>query len=79
MNIKFKPFNRPTEAFFDLPEGTKINGFLPHLPIDQIPIDDLVELCDQWRESVFKAAGKTDPIGQKTYGIDGFGPSQDNR
>lgn len=59
----FKPFLTPNFVHQEMPAGLKQDGWkeLPSWPLNCIDVEDLDELCANFRAEVFKKAGKQDP------------------
>jgi hypothetical protein len=54
MNIDLVPFATPNFVILKIKGG-------PSLSLAEIDAEDLSELCYQFREDIFKKAGKADP------------------
>jgi hypothetical protein len=63
MQIKFKPWITPNFAHVEGPLGRRQEGvsFDRGFALSEIPVEDLAELCDQFRADVFRKAGRPDP------------------
>ena len=64
MKIELVPFTVPDFVSIKGTVGKREDGFKPTqtVPLKNLEISDLVELCREFRESVFLKAGKKDPF-----------------
>lgn len=63
MQIKFRPFTVPNFVIQEMPAGLKQDGWkeLPSWPLRTIDVEDLDQLCSDFRAEIFKKAEKQDP------------------
>jgi hypothetical protein len=63
MNLPLKPFSTPNYVILEMPPQKREEGSIesPTFSLDQIEAEILSLLCDDFREEIFKKAGKVDP------------------
>lgn len=63
MNFPCKPFNVPNFVTLDGPIRPRKNGFtlLPTMPLSEVPVEELGQMCDDFRKEIFRKACKADP------------------
>jgi len=63
MTIKLQPFSTPNYVISESRVGTRQEGLIenPKWPLSEVDEDTLSQLCEKFREDVFKKAGKNDP------------------
>jgi hypothetical protein len=59
--VKIKVEREYETAPWLTPNYVNIKGEHDSIPLKEVSAADLSLLCDEWRASVFKAAGKPDP------------------
>jgi hypothetical protein len=65
MEVELQPFDVPSKVYLKIPaQYTGIRSpsmnVAPFIPLSEVPVEDLNKLCEDFRISVFKAAGKHD-------------------
>jgi len=68
IKIALKPFSTPNFVLLNFPAGERQHGFKesPTVPLSEVDADSLAKLCDDFREEIFRKAGKRDPAFVKT-------------
>lgn len=63
MKVKLQPFSTPNFVIAEQRPGVKQDGIVeaPKWHINEVDINTLSELCDQFRKDIFEKAGKFDP------------------
>jgi hypothetical protein len=72
IKLKVRPWLVPDYASAEAPPRSREEGFDPcrlRFPIKELDAETLAELCDKFREEVFKKAGKEDPTKSKAKEI----------
>lgn len=65
-NMKLKPFQVPNFVILELPNRVRQEGFsgdTPTIPLMNLDVATLDEMCNEFRSEVFRKAGKQDPNG----------------
>jgi hypothetical protein len=64
MNVKLRPFEVPKEVRAEGVPGLRQDGFRPDnaWPLTVVDPHELSDMCTNFRKSVFKNAGKVDPL-----------------
>lgn len=63
IKIKLSPFSVPNYVLIEGPSTNDSGIQVPTYALNQLSEEALAELCDEFRASVFKKAGKKDPNG----------------
>ena len=63
IQLKLQPFRTPNFVLPETPPGKLQDGFKTgsSFPLSQLPAETLSDMCDAFRDEVFKKAGKDDP------------------
>jgi hypothetical protein len=63
IELKLRPFPIPDGVVIDRPPGLRQDGFIPApvLKLGELDEETLEQLCEQFREAVYKKAGKESP------------------
>lgn len=63
MKIKLRPFSIPNFVIQEMPPRTKQEGFsnAPSYYLSEVDAETLSDMCDKFREEIFKKAQKEDP------------------
>lgn len=64
IKIKLKPFLTPNFALMESPPRSRQEGFNAErntVPLSELSVEALDELCQEFRANVFQKAGKSDP------------------
>jgi len=63
MNLQLKPFQAPNFVIPILPPVARQQGisFESGFPLSEVDAEELSKMCDDFRETIFKKAGKKDP------------------
>lgn len=62
--INLKPFRTPNHVLIERPPRPRqegINFDSGSIPLSELDVDTLDELCREFRENIFQKAGKEDP------------------
>ena len=64
IEVNIKPFNVPSFVIPEVPAGKKEDGFEPTegIPLSALDPVTLEKLCDEFRDNVFRRAGKQQPV-----------------
>lgn len=67
MKIDVNRWMVPNFVTLKMPPGKRQDGFkqAPSLPLSDVDADTLSDLCDAFREEIFKKSGKADPRGAR--------------
>lgn len=63
MKLELEPWQTPNFVIFKMPPRPRGEGLneAPKLPLAEVDVMVLSDLCDEFRAEVFRKAGKTDP------------------
>jgi hypothetical protein len=61
MKLKLKPFSTPNYVIAEKSERKGDYQTAPVFPLREIEANELAEMCDEYRKSIFRKAGKNDP------------------
>ena len=59
--VPVQHFSVPDRVWLELPVNTPRSTTNPSLSLQEVPVEVLAQLCDEFRKRVFEKAGKADP------------------
>ena len=70
IEMKLKPWVTPNFVILEVPARPRQEGWkeAPSIPLAEVDVAVLSDMCDAFRAEVFKKAGKPDPTSQEPGG-----------